>query len=276
MNTESVARTELEKRVELLERDLECAKQESRAQSGRAASLQQQLDSGGGRNSGSSGGGGGHSGVDGYDAEEVASFDIMALKAKAIQLVERLRQEKTARLKAEREMQKVAGKVRPGVADLPLGLYFLENVVRDVDVNVFCRRARCPPNVQRTFIHSATRGFHTPLSNYHRPFAYVQVQVLSDHIEKLMLFLKHEATQKAKAHEQQRRLQKELDLVKVNCYFPLRLSRDPPGIAPPCAIIATNPLKKWFASLSLLIAQTSRPKLYYLREPRLVTKSRHI
>lgn len=42
-----------------------------------------------------------------------------------------------------------------------------------------------------------------------------QVQVLSDHIEKLMMFLKHEATQKAKAHEQQRRLQKELDLVKV-------------------------------------------------------------
>lgn len=42
-----------------------------------------------------------------------------------------------------------------------------------------------------------------------------QVQVLSDHIEKLMMFLKHEATQKAKAHEQQRRLQKELELVKV-------------------------------------------------------------
>lgn len=43
-----------------------------------------------------------------------------------------------------------------------------------------------------------------------------QVQVLSDHIEKLMMFLKHEATQKAKAHEQQRRLQKELELVKVS------------------------------------------------------------
>lgn len=42
-----------------------------------------------------------------------------------------------------------------------------------------------------------------------------QVQALSDHIEKLMMFLKHEATQKAKAHEQQRRLQKELELVKV-------------------------------------------------------------
>lgn len=43
-----------------------------------------------------------------------------------------------------------------------------------------------------------------------------QVQVLSDHIEKLMMFLKHEATQKAKAHEGQRRLQKELELVKVS------------------------------------------------------------
>lgn len=43
-----------------------------------------------------------------------------------------------------------------------------------------------------------------------------QVQVLSDHIEKLMMFLKHEATQKAKAHEQQRRLQKELELLKVS------------------------------------------------------------
>lgn len=43
-----------------------------------------------------------------------------------------------------------------------------------------------------------------------------QVQVLSDHIEKLMMFLKHEATQKAKAHEQQRRLQKELELVKAS------------------------------------------------------------
>lgn len=40
--------------------------------------------------------------------------------------------------------------------------------------------------------------------------------MLSDHIEKLMMFLKHEATQKAKAHEQQRRLQKELELVKVS------------------------------------------------------------
>ena len=39
--------------------------------------------------------------------------------------------------------------------------------------------------------------------------------MLSDHIEKLMMFLKHEATQKAKAHEQQRRLHKELELVKV-------------------------------------------------------------
>lgn len=43
--------------------------------------------------------------------------------------------------------------------------------------------------------------------------------MLSDHIEKLMMFLKHEATQKAKAHEQQRRLQKELELVKASASY---------------------------------------------------------
>lgn len=47
-----------------------------------------------------------------------------------------------------------------------------------------------------------------------------QIQVLSDHIEKLMMFLKHEATQKTKAHEQQRRLQKELELVKASSVVP--------------------------------------------------------
>lgn len=45
-------------------------------------------------------------------AEGVATADIMALKVKATQLVERLRQEKAARLKAERKTQRVAGKVR--------------------------------------------------------------------------------------------------------------------------------------------------------------------
>lgn len=44
--------------------------------------------------------------------------------------------------------------------------------------------------------------------------------MLSDHIEKLMMFLKHEATQKAKAHEQQGRLQKELELVKASPVVP--------------------------------------------------------
>lgn len=107
MKAESIARAELEKRVESLERDLTRAGQESRAQSARAASLQRQLDAGG---SGRSGGGA----LDGFEgvSEAVATADIMALKAKATQLVGRLRQEKTARLKAERKTQKVAGKVR--------------------------------------------------------------------------------------------------------------------------------------------------------------------
>ncbi|CAM9676957.1 unnamed protein product, partial [Ectocarpus fasciculatus] len=172
VKAESIARAELEKRVESLERDLARAGQESRAQSARAASLQRQLDGGGngGDQSGSgqsgsdgAGGGGGGGGVvnrggDDNVAIGVATADIMALKVKATQLVERLRQEKSARLKAERKTQKVAGKV----------------------------------------------------------------QVLSDHIEKLMMFLKHEATQKAKAHEQQRRLQKELELVKARSTALLR------------------------------------------------------
>ncbi|CAN0343349.1 unnamed protein product [Ectocarpus sp. 12 AP-2014] len=171
VKAESIARAELEKRVESLERDLARAGQESRAQSARAACLQRQLDSGGNggdqSGSGQSGSGGVAGGVgvvvnSGGGLEDVtigvATADIMALKVKATQLVERLRHEKSARLKAERKTQKVAGKV----------------------------------------------------------------QVLSDHIEKLMMFLKHEATQKAKAHEQQRRLQKELELVKARSTALLR------------------------------------------------------
>lgn len=53
--------------------------------------------------------------------------------------------------------------------------------------------------------------------------------MLSDHIEKLMMFLKHEATQKAKAHEQQRRLQKELELIKAS------------PVDPPCSFIRCQP-----------------------------------
>lgn len=131
MKAESIARAELEKRVESLERDLARAGQESRAQSARAASLQRQLDGGGngddqsgGEQSGSDGAGGGgggggavvNSGGIDYVAIGVATADIMALKVKATQLVERLRQEKSARLKAERKTQKVAGKVRASAA----------------------------------------------------------------------------------------------------------------------------------------------------------------
>ncbi|CAN0167745.1 unnamed protein product, partial [Hapterophycus canaliculatus] len=162
VKAESIARAELEKRVESLERDLSRAGQESRAQSARAESLQRQLDGQDGGGGGRSGSGRGRRGSGGGGevqaahlddvVEGVATADIMALKVKATQLVERLRQEKAARLKAERKTQRVARKV----------------------------------------------------------------QVLSDHIEKLMMFLKHEATQKAKAHEQQRRLQKELELVKAS------------------------------------------------------------
>lgn len=91
--------------MESLERDLSRAIQESQAQSTRAASLQRQLDTDGG------GGGGGMLDGLGDISEGVATADIMALKVKATQLVERLRQEKTTRLKAERKTQKVAGKV---------------------------------------------------------------------------------------------------------------------------------------------------------------------
>lgn len=120
MKAESIVRTELEKRVESLERDLTGAVQESRTQSMRAASLQRQLDAGVG------GGGGGVSGGFGDVAEGVATADIMALKAKATQLVERLRQEKAARLKAERKTQKVSGKVRDehAVQDLCIHIPF--------------------------------------------------------------------------------------------------------------------------------------------------------
>lgn len=129
VKAESIARAELEKRVESLERDLARAGQESRAQSARAASLQRQLDGGGngGDQSGSgqsvSGGVGGvgvvvNSGGGGLDDVTigVATADIMALKVKATQLVERLRHEKSARLKAERKTQKVAGKVPAAAA----------------------------------------------------------------------------------------------------------------------------------------------------------------
>lgn len=127
VKAEAVARAELEKRVESLERDLTRASQESRAQSARAASLQRQLDGGGSSGNGRSGnaqdrrgssrGGGGSvsaQGLNGLDdmEEAVATADIMALKVKATQLVERLRQEKAIRLKAERKTQKVAGKVK--------------------------------------------------------------------------------------------------------------------------------------------------------------------
>ncbi|CAB1102358.1 unnamed protein product [Ectocarpus sp. CCAP 1310/34] len=182
VKAESIARAALEKRVESLERDLARAGQESRAQSARAASLQRQLDGGGNggdqSGSGQSGNGGVAGGVgvvvnSGGGLDDVtigvATADIMALKVKATQLVERLRHEKSARLKAERKTQKVAGKVRAAAA---------------------------------------------------------VVQVLSDHIEKLMMFLKHEATQKAKAHEQQRRLQKELELARSTALLRSNQAKD--------------------------------------------------
>lgn len=120
---ESTIGTDLEERVESLERDLADAVQECREQSEKVVSLQRQLDAGGSGGSGSGGdsggggsgreGGGGQGVVGDYgEAERVATADILALKAKATQLVERLRQEKSGRLKAERETQKVAGKVR--------------------------------------------------------------------------------------------------------------------------------------------------------------------
>lgn len=118
-SAESIARTELERRVESLERDLARAGQESRAQSTRATNLQRKLDARGGGGGGAGGRSGSWVAVDsngggrkaGENDEGVATADILALKAKATQLVERLRQEKTARLKAERRTQGVAGKV---------------------------------------------------------------------------------------------------------------------------------------------------------------------
>lgn len=106
---ECIARAALERRVESLERDLLRAGQERRVQSDRAASLRRKLaatvtaDDRGERAGGSAGGHG--------RREETETADILALKSKVIQLVERLRQEKTARLKAERETQGVAEKV---------------------------------------------------------------------------------------------------------------------------------------------------------------------
>lgn len=98
--------------MESLERDLARASQESRAQSERAASLRRQLDAGSGNANGGRRGGEVAGGLDEYEpAEGVATADIIALKVKVTQLVERLRQEKFARLKAERDTQKVAGKV---------------------------------------------------------------------------------------------------------------------------------------------------------------------
>lgn len=138
--------------MESLERDLARAGQESRAQSARAESLQQQLDgcSGGSkgrsgsahgrRGSGSGGGGSGSAqALNGFDdmAEGVATADIMALKVKATQLVERLRQEKTTRLKAERKTQRVAGKVWEGKeCFLSLVVYHLGGVRTHPDNNM--------------------------------------------------------------------------------------------------------------------------------------------
>lgn len=112
---ESTARAELEKRVESLERDLARAGQESRMQSGRAASLQRRLDA---IEAGNDDVVDGRlvTSVDGHDngpEEAVVKADIIALKHKVVQLVERLRQEKYARLKSERDAQKTRKKVMP-------------------------------------------------------------------------------------------------------------------------------------------------------------------
>lgn len=104
VGAESKAQAALEQRVALLERDLAQALQESQDQSGRAALLQQELDAFGNACMGGTAGGDGR-GVD------MATADIFALKAKATQLVERLRQEKMARLKSERDTRNVAEKV---------------------------------------------------------------------------------------------------------------------------------------------------------------------
>lgn len=103
------ARIALERRVESLERDLARAGQESRAQSGRASSLQRKLNAV--TAAGLVGDRGEAGGVSRGVRPGVDTDDVLALKAKAIQLVERLRQEKTTRLVAERETQGVATKV---------------------------------------------------------------------------------------------------------------------------------------------------------------------
>lgn len=96
---EATMRADLERRIEALERDLARETQESRAQSKRAESLQQQLEIDRG-------------GQEGYRAGTAADTpDVVALKSRITQLVERLRVEKTQRLKAERETQAVARKV---------------------------------------------------------------------------------------------------------------------------------------------------------------------
>ncbi|CAM9869185.1 unnamed protein product, partial [Sphacelaria rigidula] len=89
------ARIALERRVESLERDLARAGQESRAQSGRASSLQRKLNAV--TAAGLVGDRGEAGGVSRGVRPGVDTDDVLALKAKAIQLVERLRQEKTTR-----------------------------------------------------------------------------------------------------------------------------------------------------------------------------------
>ncbi|CAM9813846.1 unnamed protein product, partial [Chrysoparadoxa australica] len=79
-----------------------------------------------------------------------SSGDVIALKERAVHLVENMRMEKTKRLRAEK-------------------------MARD---------------------------------------ATEKVQMLSDHVEKLMLYLKHEATAKAKMKDQLLRMQKEINLVQ--------------------------------------------------------------
>lgn len=98
------SRAALEHRVESLQRELSQTLQESRSQSERAASLQRDLDAIG---AGGTGGTAGRS----RGEQEMAVADIFALKAKATQLVDRLRQEKTARLKSERDARGVTKKV---------------------------------------------------------------------------------------------------------------------------------------------------------------------
>lgn len=109
---ESTAREELEKRVESLERDLSRAGEESRMQSARAASVQRRLDA---IEAGNDDVIDGRltTVVDDYDSgpEAVVTADIVALKHKVVQLVERLRQEKYARLKSECVAQKTRKKV---------------------------------------------------------------------------------------------------------------------------------------------------------------------